>query len=161
MCTTFHPAITGEAWRPAAPIGEAKRSRSAKKEFYFSFLYDVPPLSRLRITGQIVFARHKVHERIGTALVFQKSPTYFAVLTGNGNMFSTRCRLTSYYMIKNNVKSRSPRLIPNDWRYFLPTLVLAGHYLWLPSICKHLTNSGMLLAVQRGFLRDVTKVAHL
>ncbi len=59
-------------------------------------------------------------------LLLQKSPNNLAVLTGNRNTFDTTRRRIN---IQNNAQCHSPKVIRNDWGYFRPTFVFAGHYL--------------------------------
>jgi hypothetical protein len=64
----------------------------------FFFTRGTLPISGEQIVGPIVLAQHKRNERIGEVRITVRSASpivieitfYFAVLTGNGNMFNTR-----------------------------------------------------------------------
>ncbi len=63
-------------------------------------------------------------------LLFQNLPINCAALTGNGNMSDIRW-LTTEGTKYSYVHWHSPRPVPDDWLYFRPTLVFAGHYLYM------------------------------
>ncbi len=121
----------GAAWYLAL-IGKVGRIRSTNTKFSRIFFM----FAALRLLAEYESQRQQYWRSIRTTkeqakrgklfaalrLLLQKSPNIFSVLTGNGNMFNTRRR-------RKNAQRHSPRPIRNDWRYFRPTLVFAGHYL--------------------------------
>jgi hypothetical protein len=83
----------------------------------------------------IVLAQYKEKERIGEARLTIRSASPIVIEIAYYFCCTDRKRKYVYYettaelKLQNNAQRHSPRPIRNDWRYFRPTLVFAGHYL--------------------------------
>jgi hypothetical protein len=117
-------------WRCVAPCAYRRSGAcfppfAAPISFFRGFLFicRTSPISGERIAVQLVLAQRKGHERIGEARTSMRraSPIVKEI-----------CSMRYDDEVKasqKNAQRHSPRPIPNDWRYFRPTLVFAGHYL--------------------------------
>ncbi len=119
----------------AAPIGEARRIRSANYKFlWIFFIRCASPTGVVQIAAPIVLEQHKGNKRIGEARTSIRcaSPIVLEIA------FLFRCtdRKQNYVQYEATANKKF-KIMPstrvrgqyNEWYYFRPTLVFAGHYL--------------------------------